>query len=384
MLNIISILALCFCAAYALFISACIIGWLQNETAKNLSGETNFISILVPIRNEEKTITHCLESICKQDFPFAQFEIILINDHSTDDSVLEISKFIERNQQLSIQLLNMDSRSKGSKKEAIEFGVRHAIGEIIICTDADCILPNGWLNQYNSEFRNPAVKMIAGPVEFTGNGIFEKIQSLEMAGLCGIAAAFIRLGKPLLCNGANLGFRKQIFKEVGGYESSRPSVSGDDTQMMAKVHAKYPYGIRYLRSRESIVRTNANRNMPEFMQQRKRWASKIPVAVPAFTLGIAIIAWCAHAFLFVSILQSVLFPHLWTTALPALALKIIPEFVFLYLLTGFYRNRSVLWLFFPAQPFYLLYIVLVGIGAPFAGFRWKGRTYKTANTISEK
>lgn len=101
------------------------------------------ISVLVPMYNEEKTIRFKLENLCKVDYPPDKVEIILVNDASTDKTLGEVYKFTESHHGLNIKVLNQTERT--GKSNSLNFTLKHATGEIIVVSDADCFWPSNIL-----------------------------------------------------------------------------------------------------------------------------------------------------------------------------------------------------------------------------------------------
>src|SRR5687768_10049247 len=110
--------------AYALFLFWCIAGWMRIiewKVPESIQGNKPFVSVIIPARNEEANIIDCLKDFIVQDFPPASFEVIVVNDHSTDQTQGLVKKFIHDNAQFKISLINMDDDGDHVlyKKEAI-------------------------------------------------------------------------------------------------------------------------------------------------------------------------------------------------------------------------------------------------------------------------
>jgi len=364
--------------AYALFICWCIAGWLRLPETENekVSVEKNLIvSVIIPARNEEENILSCLGDFLRQDFPVNSFEVIVINDHSTDATAELTRKFIESNPRLKIAIIDLVSGEGNNlyKKQAVTKGIDCARGSLIITTDADCRRGPLWLSTIAGFFHRNHSELVSAPVFFEGEKTWiEKMQSLEFLGLVAIGAAAIRNKMPFLCNGANLAFPKNIFYEVNGYHAERNTSSGDDTQLMMKIIPRGKNNIHFIKSRHAAVTTKAKSSLRELLQQRQRWASKIPRHMNAFTTFIAAIAFFLHVGLFVMAGMVLITGNAWNFLFP-LIIKMIPEFVFLTIVCRFAGKSGLLYLFLPAQFIYPIYISFVGITSLFGTHQWKGR-----------
>ncbi len=232
-----------------------------------------FISIITVFRNEEKNLKNLIDSILSLEYPREDFEIIFVDDNSSDNSVEVIHK---KCSDLQYTIIENDKKLMQSfKKVAITKAVLQAKGEIIAITDADSILPAEWLKIANESF-SEKVDFISGLVTFDSdrNDFFSQAQKLEFAGLILTGGGLIGNNFPIICSGANIFFRQSAFQQVDGYSGNLHLTSGDDEFLMQKIAKLRDGNILFNWAENSVVRTNQNNNLSEFMQQRKRWASK--------------------------------------------------------------------------------------------------------------
>ena len=142
--------------------------WLQlktfdNTEEKNQKNNT-LISVIIAARNEEKNIGLCIESILKQTYPAHLFEIIIVDDHSIDSTVAIVNSFTQNN----ITLINLaafrtrQSNLNSYKKKAIETGIGFAKGNLIVTTDADCIVQPRWLTTIASYYEDTGSSFYGG------------------------------------------------------------------------------------------------------------------------------------------------------------------------------------------------------------------------------
>ena len=264
---------------YIAWIGRCLWAWRQLPDLKMPAGFTprTFITVVVPVRNEENSILLLLQDFATLRYPMELFEILVIDDHSEDGTATQVQEYAVNS---PYRLRHLDLRrysGRRGKKAALQTGVEEAQGEWMVCTDGDCRVNPDWLALMGWQAEVGEGHFLSGPVHFhpAGNW-FQKIQQVEFAALIGIGAASIYLGRPNMCNGANVGFRKNTFAEVGGYDGNEQVASGDDEFLMHKIFERYPRGVRFLKSRSASVRTEAMRTGRSFLQQRVRWASKWP------------------------------------------------------------------------------------------------------------
>lgn len=335
------------------------------------------ITVLVAARNESENIENCLRSIATQEYPEALFEIILIDDHSEDDTIekaasLKISNL--RILKLS-EHLSPEAKIKSYKKKAIEIGIASAKGELIVCSDADCFVAKTWLSCIAEVYESRAAKFIAGPVVFEGGkSLFERFQTLDFMGMMLITAAGIS-GKYLyMCNGANLAYPKAVFEALGGFEGIDGLASGDDMLLLQKIAAIYPNDIHFLKTREALVQTAPQPNLATFLAQRIRWASKSGAYKQQGTQWQLALVWLFMLSIFLSALMAFWDKNFLFVLIAQFALKALADYLLLRKACIFFGQQKLLNIFFPALLLHWLYILSVGFWANLKlGYKWKGR-----------
>lgn len=237
-----------------------------------------FVSVIIAARDEEQYIQTTLESVAKQNY--RNFECIVINDRSTDGTEELVRKFCELDARFS--LLNIQTLPPGvpGKKNALVHGIQRSRGEILCFTDADSKPGNDWLSGIVRMF-NAKTGMVAGVSLYDGdsfrtrNGIYPRFAMHSKFKNNFLAVGSAGIGKPWLCGGANLSYRKAVYDEVGGFSAIMGSLSGDDDLFMQYVHAKTGWQIRFTLSPETFVRTRPPLSFGEYAHQRKRHFSVI-------------------------------------------------------------------------------------------------------------
>ncbi len=339
------------------------------------------ISVLVAARNEAANIQKTIQNILAQNYPSSLFELIIIDDHSEDDT----AALVEAEQAPNLRLLRLqehlstEEQIYSYKKKAIELGISKAKGELIVCTDADCEVPSHWLHLMAQTYEQEQAKFIAAPVEFVkAKSIFERFQALDFLGMMAITGAGIHARMMRMCNGANLAYPKAVFEELGGFQGIDQLASGDDMMLLQKVAAQYPQEIRFIKSPEALVATELKRNLSSFIRQRRRWASKSGSYQDWRTqlqLGIVWLFCC-------SLLLSLLLAPFWGWELMLcfgvqLGIKAFVDYQLLASATSFFHRKALLEVFIPALFLHSAYIIMVGTLSLFPQkYQWKGRTLR--------
>lgn len=330
------------------------------------------ISVIVPARNEEENIPVLLAALVDQHYPKDQFEIIVVDDHSTDRTAEIVTQFPQ------VKLIRLHAQSLNSyKKKAIETGIAAAAGELIITTDADCIPQPGWLHTIASFRQSTGAGFIVAPVAFDArDNMVEIFQALDFMILQGITGASVYNRVHAMCNGANLAYEKKLFDAVNGFSGIDHIASGDDMLLMHKIAVKFPGKIGYLKSRNAITSTRPMTSWKAFFSQRIRWASKATHYTDKRIFFVLLLVYLFNLSFPVLVIAGFVDPYGWL-ALPGLWLaKTLVELPFLFAVAGFFNRRHLLKYFFFLQPVHIFYTIIAGLMGQFGSYEWKGRRVK--------
>lgn len=334
------------------------------------------VSIIIPARNEEKNIKLLLSSLQKQTYPKELTEIIVVDDHSTDDTARIVREFGE------VILLQLKNESINSyKKKAIETGIKKATGELIITTDADCVAGPAWLNSIASFKEENNSVLVAAPVCFINdpspkNKLLLDFQLLDFLVLQGITGVSVYKKNLSMCNGANLAYEKKVFHEVGGFSGIDHIASGDDMLLMHKIRKQYPDNVHYVKSKEAIIYTQAAGTWRAFFNQRIRWASKANQYDDKKIFWVLLFVYLFNFLFLILLIAGFWKPNYWWWALAFWVGKTMVEFPFVSAVAAFFDHRSLLKYFFLLQPLHIFYTLIAGWLGQFGHYEWKGRRVK--------
>ena len=373
------LLPIIFFVCYFIILGLLILGWnraVRNDLSVKTEKSKLFISVVIPVRNEGHNIKYLLTDLEKQDH--VDFEVIVVDDHSEDNTTHLVEDVIIRDPRFRI----IHNAGEG-KKTALTSGIESAKGTIIITTDADCRVSAEWISTLARFFSEEELKMVFGCVRMEATSIFSSAQSLEFASLIGSGIAMASWNYPVMCNGANLAFRKSVFEEVGGYKGNLHIPSGDDEFLMRKILTVYPNGIKPVLGSQSVVTTLPNKTLKEFFQQRIRWAGKWTANNSRLSRTLASFVFCFQ--LTTTVLP--LFVTFGWIDIQTFSILILSkaslEFLFLKMVTKFLSLRWDWIAFLLLQLIYPLYVVFIGVLSNFNSFEWKGRKLKSL-TASNK
>ena len=329
------------------------------------------LSVIIPMRNEAGNVGKLLEDLNNQELSKKIFEVIIVDDSSTDDSILVAKSYLQTTS-LDASVLQLSKGLKG-KKEALTYGIKQAKYGCIVTTDADCRAGKCWLNNISAGIKE--YNVISAPVILQSTNLFERLQQTEFSILQGYSAISMFNSRPSISSGANLIFKKSAFNKVNGYKDNLFIPSGDDEFLIQNINAHYPNTCSFLFSKVACVRTMPASNMKDLLSQRKRWTSKwkynksLKFKVHAVYLVSDFLAFGATIF-------ATLFGFLPLALLITLFFfRVIIHFIFVQPVHLFLGGKSVvgsLLILEIIYPFYMLYIAFNSI---FGSYSWKGRDY---------
>lgn len=379
-MDVFNLITLVFTACYVLLITYYFVGWLRlkeyKPAAKTFSTK---ISVIIPCRNEEHNIKNLLQDMYEQQYPKQLYEVLVIDDHSTDKTLQVIQSLNFQNVRCIAMQSSAESTQKklSGKKAAIDLGIQQATGDLIVTTDADCHAGNTWLRTIAAYYEEHKPVMIAGMVNyFYDRSFLGKFQTLDFLSLVGIAAASIQNGFYNLCNGANLAYTKEAFYAVEGFKNIDHIPTGDDMLLMHKMAKKFPGRIATLKNKDAIVYTHTVKDFSTFWHQRTRWTSKSTHYEDKRITVILVFMYMFNALLAANLIAGFFVSGFLKIAMFQFLAKICIDTVFIYTVAKFFRKENLLWLFLPMQALHTIYILAIAPAGVLGAYTWKGRTTK--------
>ncbi len=320
-----------------------------------------------------------------QSYPQELFEVIVVDDHSQDDTAVIVKKYATQNVKLIYLKDHVTSQLNSYKKKAIEIAIAEASGILIVTTDADCLLPKRWLETIATFYEEKKPAFIAAPVTIDcGLRFIEIFQALDFMTLQGVTAAVVHKKQMTMCNGANMAYERNAFYAAGGFAGIDNIASGDDMLLMHKIYKLYPDRVMFLYSKDAIVKTMPVHTIKEFFQQRIRWASKADKYDDKRILPVLLLVYIFNCLLLTLPIIAIFNNEGLSTAnchlstfeiwLLLLTLKTAAELFCLFSVATFFAKRSMLWFFPLMQPFHIVYTVIAGWLGKFGKYQWKERS----------
>lgn len=355
--------------AYLALIFAYSIGLKKviSEKKSNTNEKTN-LSVIVAFRNEEKNLPILLDALLKQTLSGILYELIFVDDHSTDGSVSIVNSYKDR----FIRLVQVASPVQvEGKKAALIYGVSHAQNPIVVFIDADCIPTDTWLETLSSRFSGD-VDFAIGPVVLSPIDSFvRKLQSLEYSSLMAAAAGSFGIGHPVIASSANLAFRRELLSVNS--DSMQSNVSSGDDMFLLHSAKKNVCKIDFLNDYNAIVHTNTEPTLSSALRQRMRWASKSIYYKDFDTIFTSIVVFTFNLLLFGLIVASFILIKYLFIFLCLLCAKSIVDFLLLRQYLRFTKQEELVKVFLPLQFLYPLYVVYTFFSGVIIKTTWKGR-----------
>ncbi|HCC70507.1 MAG TPA: hypothetical protein DEQ09_05080 [Bacteroidales bacterium] len=317
-------------------------------------------SVIIPVKNEAANIKKLINDLAEQELDPLKFEIIFVDDKSSDSTVEIIN-----NSSIPLPEKKILYAAGNGKKRAIALGINNAKGEFIVTTDGDCRVKKKWLKELYDHVLLFNSDMIIGAVDIIDTGkVSNRLIQLEFLSLQAITEIFTKNDMPVMCNGANLCFKNPGDRYL---EMVKPDiVSGDDIFLMENFRQQGK-SISWIGSADSTVLTYGPDSIRSFLKQRIRWTSKSPFYKDPFLLGISSIVFLTNLAVSIVFTVSLFIPSLWVVYLSMIILKSIPDMLMLITISVKRHKAGLLSLFLPAQFLYPFYVAITGLAGIFTG-----------------
>ncbi len=192
------------------------------------------VSVIICARNESANLRQHLPKILNQDYP--NFEVVVVNDASTDDTEGVLREFQKTYSQLHV--INVAKKTKAGKKGALAQGIEAAKNQWLLLTDADCYpLSNHWISGMMSALISKKIQIVFGyaPYERCDNSFLNKLIRFETLWTATQYLSFALIKQPYMGVGRNLLYDKNLYVQANGFTSHADIPSGDDDLFVNQV-----------------------------------------------------------------------------------------------------------------------------------------------------
>ena len=363
----------CFTIIYFISILFYLVGNFKKiSTTKN--NELNSISIIVAVKNGEKSLPYLLDDLIAQDYK-GKFECIIVDDQSTDDTKNIIKKYSVINDKIKYVSSDVGNDNLSFKKKALDAGINKSQHNILLFTDVDCRLPKTWITSMNSHFHDKTDYLIGVAKIDRYKNLISRFQMIDLQILFTVARGMTNLKFPFAAIGQNQAYRKTLYDKVGFLDISN-SIQGDDT-LFLQLCLKNKIRVDFNDDDNSFVTSRNEENFISFIKQRIRWAADLKVFwnynKPLFIVSLStyvtnlMIVLSTFGFIF---FNKMVFPFLYPMILAKLILEYILYNIGAKNLSFKMNNMTFIYWFFLNVP----YVVLMGAGSFFVKYiGWRGQ-----------
>jgi cellulose synthase/poly-beta-1,6-N-acetylglucosamine synthase-like glycosyltransferase len=350
-------------------------GLIQLNKGRHVKENYEDVSIIVAFRNEEHHLAGLINSLKQIKVEKRNIEVILVNDHSEDASEKIISENIQGTNEISFRLINLPAiDGLTGKKAALNMAIENASFDILLFTDADCIIKPRWVDMMTSYLKD-GIEMVCGPVIYKQTpGFSADLFRIEFLSLVLSGAGAFGIHRPVFCNGANVLVRKQAFLKVRHSMSGKSFASGDDVFLLHSMLSEYGnHSAVFAFSEEGIVETAAPNNFVRFLGQRMRWASKSVAYKNSFAVFMAVTVYVTSLMIMILLFSGGFSNTMLYTGLIALMLKAFADAILFLNGRKIHQNKWLPLISIPLQCLYVPYIVLTAPLSFIFRTKWKGR-----------
>jgi glycosyltransferase involved in cell wall biosynthesis len=342
----------------------------QNKTCSKSIDCTPTVSIIIAARNESANVKVLLDSLMKQDYPSDLLEIILVDDHSTDETASIAAAYA------NVKLIRLAGKNLGiGKKKAISEAIRQSSGRVLLFTDADCSMGPQWVRSMVGCLHSTHTQLVCGPVVLTGNNkLFCQLQQLEFVSLMGTTMGSIGIGFPLMANGANLAVTRSAYELAEAQMVARAQASGDDMFLMLAIREIFGRKAVFFNSEQNaIINTPVKESLSEFFQQRARWVSKSAHYVQPWVLFTGAAVATLNGLLIVFFGLGFFIPVFFWGTVVLYAVKILADLPLIILANKLFGKPRLIRNYVLLQLIYPVYVVISIVAGRFFKIKWKAR-----------
>ena len=326
------------------------------------------ISVIVAARNEGNNILALLGSIAQLESPPTDYEVIIVSDHSSDDTAAIMKNW---EGQFGIRFIDFQEEIPGlvGKKAALQKGIDAAKYEILAFTDADCVIPPNWLVEI-SRSMSPEVDYLLGFSTIYRNKETTdlKLVNFERSVYYALAAAGLARQKPITASACNQVYRKSVFQKSGGFEGIGHIPSGDDDLLLMKMMPHINKAI-YNPSKDMQITCHEDANLSRLHNKNIRRASKYryhPPYLKRLSVGVFI-----YFILFYVALILLLTTQLNFLLYITILLKTAAELYLCQYHLKLVSKTHLGILYFPQLLFFPLQFIFYGVRGLWGKYRWK-------------
>lgn len=307
------------------------------------------VSLVVCAKNEAENLKQHIPLWLAQDHP--NFEIILINDASMDESLEIMEHFANEDPRIKIVDVENNEAFWGSKKYALTLGIKRAKHEHMIFTDADCKpASNEWLSLMASEFSADKQLVLGYGAYIKQKGFLNRLIRFETLMTAAQYFSYAKIGIPYMGVGRNLGYTANLYYNNRGFINHIKIASGDDDLFVNETANSKNTAICVIP--EAFTYSIPENNRKSWVQQKRRHYSTAKFYKPLHKILLGLNSF--SVLLFWLLLPFVFIMYSWQFAIIALSVRFLIQYVVIGKIAGKLGEKSLI----PFIPFWELFLIL--------------------------
>jgi len=353
---------------YILFVLFFLTGLRRLKSNEKITTNWPAVAIVIAARNEEENLPKILQDLTQLDYPKELLQIIIVDDRSTDNTWQLIEHFAELHTNIQGVRIKKKSTEMTPKKYALTQGISQTDGEIILSTDADCRIPQGWVKSMVKSLENGVgISVGSSTIDIQKPSSFVHYQLVDFLALVTANAGAMGWGFCWTGSGQNLAYKRKMFEDIDGFNPVRERISGDDIYLVQAIGQHH--GCTFNIDPDSFIKTKPLSSITEFISQRIRWSSNSRLAAKT---DLFFLFFLFNAFLLNStLLAGIFIPRAYSILPMIFGIKFLCDALVLY--SGAAKLHltfpSVIFIFWTIlQPLYIPFIGLAGLANR---FKWK-------------
>lgn len=228
------------------------------------------VSVIICAKNEAGNLKNFLPTIINQVYP--DFEIILINDASSDETSEVMETFAKNCSKIKIITVKNIETFWGNKKYALTLGIKAAKNEHLLFTDADCCpVSNNWIYEMTQNFNSEKTIILGYGKYVKEKSLLNLLVRFETLLTAMQYFSYAKIGSPYMAVGRNLAYHRSEFFKVKGFINHMHIKSGDDDLFIQDAANKKNTIITT--SKDSFTESIAPNTFSEWFQQKRRHIS---------------------------------------------------------------------------------------------------------------
>jgi cellulose synthase/poly-beta-1,6-N-acetylglucosamine synthase-like glycosyltransferase len=335
------------------------------------------VAVIIAMRNEEEHILECLQSLKEQTYPEHLYDVYVANDRSTDASGQIAETYIENLTRFHLIKITEDKFNLKGKMNVLAQVLEQIESDLILITDADCIVPPKWIGTFVDYFEEDTgiaagLTTLVPPPALENikikSGLFKNIQALDWIYLQTLAAACSNAKMPVSMLGNNFGFSMQAYRDTGTFKKIGFSVT-EDYALMRAIEKTGKWSIKYTQNSDNTIFSHPLKNLMQFYHQRKRWVigGKGMRSWGYFMAGLSALSHLAMLLCFILMYWEI-------TAAVGIGLIIGTDYLIINRQLKKLSLNRLMKYFVPFEIFYTIYLIFFGAAFPLMKkVKWKER-----------